>query len=205
MLAAYASVTPAPDAFIDGMIAHGQLKFDSHRTDGTTKLSASASRDGAFTTGAVSAGIDRPMGPFRWSAYGRAEYLDGVLNAFRETGAGIYDLRFDGRAVRSVSGVLGFRTDYRRSFLFGLLSASLRGEWQHEFTGGTAQGLDYANVTGPSFYSIEALGWAREQFTVEPGVTVALPSGWEFGVDFGVRAADRERAATSSVKVRKTF
>jgi uncharacterized protein YhjY with autotransporter beta-barrel domain len=84
----------------------------------------------------------------------RTEYLRGELGAYRELGAGAYDLRFDEQDLRSVTGALGFRSAYRHPLPFRLLSATLRGEMQHEFTGQRMQGVDYANAGGPAFYTI---------------------------------------------------
>ena len=75
----------------------------------------------------------------------------------------------------------------------------------HEFASGTRQGLDYADVAGPSYYSLMASGWSREQFMFAPGIGLTLPSGWNLGLDLGVRIADGERAASTGVQVRKKF
>jgi uncharacterized protein YhjY with autotransporter beta-barrel domain len=98
-----------------------------------------------------------------WSAYGRLEYLNGSLAAYREQGAGTYDLRFDKREIRSTLGVLGFRASYTRPVTAGILTAGLRGEWRHEFSGGSKQGLDYADRPESSFYRLPSQGWSREE------------------------------------------
>ena len=205
VVALYGSVMPFRGLFIDGMVAQGWLDFDTRRIDTTSSLQTIGNRDGQFTTGALSAGIDRTWGLVQWSLYGRGEYLTGKLNGHRENGAGIYDLQFDDRDVRSVTGALGFKAAYRRNLPFGFMVATLRGEWQHEFTKLTNQGVDYADVSGASFYSLNAQDWGREQFTLAPGIELILPWGWEFGFDVGIRAAGGERAVTTSVQISKKF
>lgn len=204
-IALYGSVTPVSGLFVDAMIAHGWLDFDVRRLDATTGLTATSRRDGSFTTGALSAGIERVAGPLLWSLYGRAEYMSGTLAAYREHGAGIYDLRYDRRDIRSTTGVLGFRTTYRRPLSIGLLSATLRGEWQHEFNGDAGQGVDYADVAGLSAYSLREQGWSRDQFALSPALELRLPSDWAFALNLGLRGASGERAASAGAQVRKGF
>ncbi|MEW9853623.1 autotransporter outer membrane beta-barrel domain-containing protein [Novosphingobium sp. M1R2S20] len=205
VIAVYGSMTPVAGLFADGVVSHGWLDLDAQRSDTSSGLTTRSRRDGQFTAAAVSAGIDRLSGPLQWSVYGRGEYLSGELEAYREFGAGIYDLRFDSRKIRSTTGVLGFKTAYREAVRFGLMGATLRGEWQYEFTGGSRQDLDYADVDGFAFYSLRAQNWSRQQFVLSPGFELVTPSNWEFAVTLGIRAAGDERAATSSVRASKSF
>jgi uncharacterized protein with beta-barrel porin domain len=173
--------------------------------DATTGEQAIGERDGQFTTLALSAGIDRVAGLLQWSLYGRTEYLMGELDAYREFGAGAYDLRFDEQDLRSVTGALGFRGAYRHLVRMGMLTTTLRGEWQHEFTGERSQGVDYADVDGPAFYTLTSQGWSREQFMLSPGIELSLRSGWDVGLSLDLRAAAGERAATSRLTVDRRF
>ncbi len=201
----YGSAVPVRGLFFDGMVARGWLDFDTRRLVGSDAGTAKGKRDGTFTTASLSAGTEQMSGLLRWSVYGRAEYLDGTLDAFRENGAGIYDLRFDDRDVRSVLGVAGFRLAWRGKLANGTITPSFRGEWLHEFADASSQSLDYADVSGAAFYRFNAQGWGREQFALTPGLDLSLNSGWQFGFELGARIADGERAATSRVQLRKQF
>lgn len=201
----YGSATPVAGIFIDGMAARGWLDFDTRRLVAATAGTTRGKRDGDFTTASLSAGTEQVSGLLRWSVYGRAEYLDGTLGAYREKGAGIYDLRFDDRDVRSVLGVAGFRLAWRGKLANGTITPSFRGEWLHEFADASSQALDYADVDGAAFYRFSAQGWGREQFALTPGLDVNLNSGWQFGFELGARIADGERAATSRIQLRKQF
>ncbi|WP_241490905.1 autotransporter outer membrane beta-barrel domain-containing protein, partial [Sphingomonas sanguinis] len=174
VLAVYGSVAPAQGLFVDGMLARGWLDYSLRRLDAGAGALATADRTGTFTTGALSSGIDRTTGALRWSLYGRAEYLSGRLGRYVEEGAGIYNLRFDDRTLESVTGALGVRLGWQRPLPFGVLTGRLRTEWLHEFTDGTRQGLDYADVAGPAYYSLIASGWSREQLLFAPGIGLTL-------------------------------
>jgi uncharacterized protein YhjY with autotransporter beta-barrel domain len=205
MIAAYASLSPAHGTYVDGMIGRGWLHFATRRLDATTLLITNGDRGGSYTTGALAAGIDQSTGLFRWQLYGRGEYLHGTLDAYSELGTAIYDLRFDQGTLRSLTGIVGFKLTYRQATDIGVVTGRLRGEWQHEFSTGARQGLDYADVAGSSFYSFTNQGWGREQFLIGPGIDLALPTRWAFGLDLGVRASDGERAGTAAVRVKKAF
>jgi len=205
VVALYGSITPADGMFVDAMVAQGWLDFRTGRTDATTDEQAVGKRKGQFTTLAMSAGIDRVSGPLQWSLYGRSEYLMGKLNAYREFGAGAYDLRFDEQDLRSITGALGFRGAYRHPVRVGLVSTTLRAEWQHEFTGERRQSVDYADVAEPAFYTLTSQGWSREQFLLSPGIELSLLSGWNLGLSVDLRAAAGERAATGRLKMDKRF
>jgi uncharacterized protein YhjY with autotransporter beta-barrel domain len=205
VVAAYGSLTPVDGVFVDGMIARGWLDFDTRRLDATSGATTFGDREGRFTTIALSSGLDRETGPLSWSGYGRLEYLDGSLDAYREEGAGIFDLRFDARKIRSRLGVLGLRVTYSRPVRVGLLTLGLRGEWRHEFSGGSRQGVDYADVSGASFYSLPSRDWSREEFMFDPELGLLLPSGWELGLAAGLRASAGENATQGRMEARRRF
>ena len=205
LVAAYGSVSPVPGLFADAMVGHGWLSFDTRRDVSAMGGVALGSRAGQFTVGSLSLGLDRRSGRWTWSAYARGDYLDATLDAYAEHGADVYNLRFDRRDLRSLVGVLGARLGVVQPMRFGTIAARLRGEWQHEFYNGSAQGLDYADVAGPSFYAIRTQGWAREQFVLAPSISLGLPGDWRIDVEMGFRGAAGEREASSRLLISKSF
>src|SRR3546814_13486526 len=75
IVAGYGSFEPVADAFVDVLLAHGDLDFHTRRQVEDIGAIASGSRDGGMTFGALSAGIDHHEGSLNWSAYGRAEWM----------------------------------------------------------------------------------------------------------------------------------
>ncbi len=205
VVAVYGSLAPVEGMFVDGMVARGWLDFDTRRVDPTSSAMAFGDRSGRFTTVSLSSGLDREAGSLTWSSYGRLEYLDGSLDAYREEGAGIFDLRFDRRKIRSTLGVLGLRASYSRPVRVGIMTAGLRGEWRHEFSGGSRQGVDYADVAGDGYYGLPSRGWSRESFVLDPELGLLLPSGWELGLAAGVRGSAGEDAVQGRVEARRRF
>ncbi|WHU02967.1 IPT/TIG domain-containing protein [Sphingomonas sp. NIBR02145] len=204
--AAYASIQPASGTFIDGMVGRGQLDFTTRRLAAAVNATARGSRDGSYTVAAISLGIDRAGGPLQWSLYGRAEYLDADLDAYAESGAGRYNLRFDARQVRSVTGTLGGRLEYRQKVSFGSITPRIRAEWNHEFADVDAQWLDYADIPGAALYDLAGNGWKREQLQLSIGTRFdILSSGWSFDFETGLRAGQGERAGTLQIRLSKRW
>ena len=204
--AAYASVQPASGTFIDGMIGRGQLDFTTRRIAQAVNATARGSRDGSYTIAAISLGIDRAEGPLQWSIYGRGEYMDADLDAYAESGAGRYNLRFDARQVRSITGTLGGRLQYRQKTGFGSITPRLRVEWNHEFANVDAQWLDYADIPGAAIYALAGNGWRREQLQLSFGTRFdILSSGWSFDFETGLRAAQGEKAGTLQLRLSKRW
>jgi uncharacterized protein YhjY with autotransporter beta-barrel domain len=206
LLAAYASILPVDGLFIDGMLGRGQLDFTTRRFVAAVNAEARGSRDGSYTVAALSLGIDRGDGPLQWSIYGRGEYLDADLNAYTESGAGRYNLRFDAREVRSVVGTIGGRLQYRQKVGFGSITPRLRAEWNHEFADIDPQWLDYADIPGAAFYSLSGNGWSREQIQLNLGTRFdLLASRWSLDFETGWRGGQGGQAGTLQLRVSRRF
>ena len=206
LYAAYASFEPVDGAFIDGVVGRGQLDFTTRRLAAAVNATARGSRDGSYTVAAISLGIDRASGPMQWSIYGRGEYLDADLDAYSESGAGRYNLRFDARQVRSITGTIGGRFEYRQKVGFGSITPRVRAEWNHEFADVDAQWLDYADIPGAAAYALNGNGWKREQFQLSLGARFdVLKGGWSFDFETGLRGGQGEKAGTLQIRLTKTF
>lgn len=203
VLATYGSVAPVENGFLDIVFGYGQLDFRTRRAiAGTT---ATGSREGDMWFGAASAGIDRVEGALRWSVYGRGEWLDADLQAYRETGAGNLNLRFDGRTVRSLTGVVGGRLEFAQKTSFGSVRPRVRTEWSHEFQGSSIQALDYADIAGVATYGFATQGWTRNQYSLALGSSIELPWWWTVDFDLDLRASQGGRSGRFAVKVSKGF
>lgn len=204
-VALYASAMPTRDLFVDGFVGHGWLSFDTRRDVTANGMVATGNRDGTFTAGSVAVGIDRLVDQWRWATYARGTVLSASLDAYQESGAGMYDLRFDHRRVRSTSGTLGFRVAFVQPLSVGTLTARVRGEWQHEFQRVSDQTLDYADVGGGSFYAIGTRGWSREQFLLAPSVSLDLRPDWRIDLETGVNGGSGRLNSVTRVQVSKQF
>jgi uncharacterized protein YhjY with autotransporter beta-barrel domain len=200
----YGSFTPSPGVFLDAMIGIGDVTYRTTRQiEGITGV-ARGKRDGSTTIGSIAFGIERGD-EVRWSAYGRAEWLDGTLHAYQETGAGVYDLRFDARSLSSVGAVLGGRASWPLDLAGLPIRPHLRAEWRHELARQSAQTLDYADVQGSSAFTLRGTGLARNQIDLAIGSSFALPRAWSVDIEAQVRAAESGAATGLRVELAKHF
>jgi uncharacterized protein YhjY with autotransporter beta-barrel domain len=205
VVAAYGSFAPVEGAFVDAMIGYGSLDYRTSRAVKAIDRIALGTRNGTMTFGAVSLGIDRQKGALRWSGYGRLEWLHGTLDAYSETDAERYALRFDRRNLRSLIGLLGARLEFPADIGFGRMVPRIGAEWLHEFQGAGVQGLDYADYLDASTYRIAGTGWQREQYQILFGNRMLLPEFWTLDVELGVRGAARESVGHIRFRVSKAF
>jgi uncharacterized protein YhjY with autotransporter beta-barrel domain len=204
--AGYFSAVPVDGSFIDGVAGYGSLSFKTRRlaTAAGAGVTAKGERDGNLGFLSLAAGIERSSETLRWALYGRGYYERASLDAYAETGADIFNLRFNKRTVESLTSVLGARIAVTKPLSFGSVTPWLRAEWSHEFQGSSRQMVDYADITGPALYGIDTQGWGREQFELSLGNQIDV-NDWTIGVELGVRAASKERAGTAKVEVSKKF
>jgi uncharacterized protein YhjY with autotransporter beta-barrel domain len=204
VVAGYASYTPVGEAFVDGMLGYGTLDFSTRRRVAAVNAVAVGERGGVMMFGALAAGIDRQSETLRWSAYGRVEFVEADLDAYVESGAGRYDLRFDPRSLSSLTGALGGLAEFRQKTAFGWIVPRARVEWRHEFAQTDPQWLDYADIPGASIYHIDTEGWKREQFDVSFG-TRAEVGTWAFDVGINLSAGAGQRSGTLELGVSTEF
>ena len=201
--AAYGSFEPLQGAFVDTVIGHGKLDYRTRRAVEANGMTALGRRKGDMTFGALSFGVDRQDAGIHWSSYGRFEWLKGDLNAYAETGADRYGLRFDARDVQSLTGALGAKLEFKRDLRFGVVTPRIGAEWLHEFRGVGAQGLDYADVEGPSGYRISTVDWRREQYHLSLGGRLVTPSRWMVDMEVGYRGSASEGVGQLRLRVVK--
>jgi uncharacterized protein with beta-barrel porin domain len=200
--AAYGSVRPFDDTFIDGVAGIGGLDFSTRRIAVNHQL-AMGSRDGTMRFGSLSLGMDRKGEKSVFSAYARAEYIAATLRAYSESGAGLYNLKFSERDLTSFSSVLGFRGSIRIDTTAGILKPRARFEWRHEFENGSSQFLDYADLAGFT-YRIDDTGWLRDALSPELGIGLET-EGWIFGADVTGQFGEGSRSATLRLSLGKEF
>lgn len=201
--AVYGSYRPTPGVFIDGVLGYGSLSFDTRRL-AANSLIAQGERDGDMVMASLTAGWDRQRGSSLFSTYGRIDYVLTTLEAYSETGAGLYNLAFDEREFESVVGAMGIRGQMERQFRDSILIQTGRLEWRHELGGLDGQALDYADIGGFR-YVIDGERWMRDELAAELGLEMRYDSGLVLGVDIGGRFSSGSRGATLRFLLAKRF
>lgn len=207
--ALYGSLTPMAGLFVDGVIGVGGLDFETRRLVEANGLTARGRRDGSMLFGSFATGFERFSDRWRFSGYGRFEYMAARLDAYAETGADIYNLSFARREPESFASILGARGSIALPASIGLFTPRGRIEWRHEFNRSGAQALDYADIVGANGlgygYLIDDDHWARDEIQLEIGTGLEVENGWTLGVDLGGRFGSGTAIGTAKISGSKKF
>ncbi len=169
--------------YLDGIVAYGRNDYEMERIlelpvpfRGATRQVTRGTPEGAQLSLDVGVGYDFSIGAATLGGFLRASLIDASIDAFSETGAGPFDLRFGEQEIESLQTEAGFELSYPASFRWGVVQPSLRLSYLHEF-------MDDRRVIRARFRS-DALGRPfvvvtdtpdRDFFNVGAGVTVTLP------------------------------
>lgn len=187
--ALYGSWRITDAVFVDGVVGHGELSFDSRRW--TTGLAdepdafAIGDRDGEVRFVSATLGRMADQDGLRRSVYVRIDARDIVLDPFTETGAGLASLSWDAVNQDSLSATLGlswgWRLDLRER---GGLSPYVRLEWSRELQDIGVQGVRYADWASSPTYLVAMDGWSRDSLNLNLGAEWSLTRRLALGAGY---------------------
>ena len=188
--AGYASYRPAPGFYIDALTGYGTISFDSERYVSAIDGFAFGVRDGHQVFGSLAVGYEFREDGLLIAPYGRVWGSDTSLDAFVETGAGIYNLAYDEQSFDTVSGTLGLRFESEGTIGEGVLTSRFRFEYTHDFSGSSLLTLGYDDI-GTMPYQIDVEAFSRNHIALGLGfdarfreqVTVGLGYEGDFGLN----------------------
>ena len=169
----------ASDAlFLDGQLAVGRLDYDLRRWSGIADRMGIAQRDGSQVFGSLTFGYESSNASRRLTSYGRIDAGRTTLDAYRETGLGIYDLdyreqTFEQRSVAvGVEGSHNVKVDWARD---------VRPYWQLEYRNDFSQrsdaGINYVIAPADEDYRLSLKPWASSNWNVGFGADFAFGNG----------------------------
>uniref|UniRef100_UPI0025EEBE80 autotransporter outer membrane beta-barrel domain-containing protein n=1 Tax=uncultured Nitratireductor sp. TaxID=520953 RepID=UPI0025EEBE80 len=182
-LAAYGSYRPDPAIFIDGLVGYSFMDFDSRRSVTATGDIASGERDGDQLFGSLSVGYEHRRDGLLLSPYGRLEASHSTLDAFTETGGGLYSLTYGEQTIDTLSGALGLRAKYAIAMSWGVFTPRGRLEYTHDFEGSNGASLGYADIGGLP-YALDIGPFSRDFLTVGLGFDADIGETWTLGFDY---------------------
>lgn len=182
-LAAYGSYRPVPGFFLDGLAGYSTMTFDSVRYVTTTGEFATGSRGGDQLFASLSAGYEFRNEGLLISPYGRLSGSHSTLDAFTETGAGMWNLIYGQQTIDTLSGTLGLRFQYAIPMEWGVLTPRGRLEYTHDFEGASRASLGYADL-GTLPYTLNVDGFSRDHLTIDLGLDAQLGESWNLGFDY---------------------
>ena len=100
---------------------------------GADRYVATADLEGDQWGATLTAGADRAFGALTLEGFLRGSWVEAGFDAYRESGAGPFDLAVREQTVESLQGEAGVRLTYAVSYGWGVLQPHLRASWLHEF------------------------------------------------------------------------
>ena len=201
----YASFQPTEHGFIDGVVGLGNLDFDSRRYVTATGDLVTGQRDGDQLFASLTAGVEHHRGPLMISPYGRVAYSQSTLDAYTETGGGMWTLTYQSQKIRSLTGALGLKADYRYTVSVGELTPRLRLEYSHDFEGADSAGVQYADWQNGPVYRLAVDGLDRDMTRIELGVDLRLKTGLRLGLDFDNTLAPNSESHGLRLSIESAF
>ena len=197
--AGYGSYRPTRSTFVDFMLGYGVINFDSDRFVESVDEFATARRKGRQIFGSIAAGYERRWIDMLVSPYGRLDFAFDKLRQATESGAGLNALTYNGQTQRTTSLAAGLRVESRHETDFGVVTPRARIEYRHDFDGGRAANIQYADGFAGLTYSVTPQGTSRNFLVLGVGTDFQLHRGLSLGIDY---QGQRSSGASSTQAIR---
>ncbi|WP_338031882.1 autotransporter domain-containing protein [Cedecea colo] len=199
--ALYGSYHPG-SFFVDGLLGHGSLNFDSRRAVTDSDAVARGSRSGRQVFTSLTSGYEFRAPDSLVSPYGRLQYTRTWLAGFSESGAGAYSLAYAPQAVAQVVTSAGLRGERTVPARWGVLRLQGRIEYAQTLSDtGTAR-VGYAD-TADDTWRVALTEASRQAMTVGTGIDFLLPYNITPGIAYqGTLGLDARRTREQMVMIR---
>ena len=206
-LALYGSYRPFENVYLDGVLGYQRLTFDNRRYVTDNAGMVNGDRDGSQTFLSLAASYEYRQENWLLSPYARLDLAHATLDKYRERGDDLFALSYEEQTVKTTSTSLGLRSEYARATPFGVLTPSLRVEYQHDFQGAGDAAMRYADVVGDGalyHVKLDALGQDRGVFGL--GLGLLTESSFSLNVEYQYTlSSGAQRAQTMLFNLRKPF
>jgi uncharacterized protein YhjY with autotransporter beta-barrel domain len=200
-LAAYGMWRAGDHWYVDGLLGFGRLEFDIDRWSTVAGALASAQRDGDQWFGSLSAGYQHQAESMLLTGYGRLDASRTTLDAYRESGLGVYDLAYHEQRIDSSSVALGVEGSY----LIRSGSRSWRPFWLAEYRNAledsTTAGINYVVQPRETDYVLGLRSFDRNVWAFGGGVDLDLDSGWALSLLFRRERSDHIESSSIGFRV----
>lgn len=206
-LALYGSYRPFENVYLDGVLGYQRLTFDNRRYVTDNAGMVKGDRDGSQTFLSLAASYEYRQENWLLSPYARLDLAHATLDKYRERGDDLFALSYDEQTVKTTSTSLGLRSEYAQAMPFGILTPSLRVEYQHDFQGAGDAAMRYADVVGDGalyHVKLDALGQDRGVFGL--GLGLLTESSFSLNVEYQYTlSSGAQRAQSMLFNLRKPF
>jgi uncharacterized protein YhjY with autotransporter beta-barrel domain len=189
--------------YVDGLLGWGRLDFDLQRWSEVAAATATATREGDQSFGSLSLGYDHRGENSTLTGYSRYEISRTQLDAYRESGLGIYDLDYRSQDIDNSTLAVGVEGSYARQWG----THAFRPFWSLEYRDALRNDGDVAinYVVQPvaSDYVLSLRSYNEDVFAFGAGFDMELARGWQLSLLYRREQADT--VDSNSVALRLVF
>uniref|UniRef100_UPI0005A9F5A7 autotransporter family protein n=1 Tax=Aeromonas popoffii TaxID=70856 RepID=UPI0005A9F5A7 len=197
-IATYLSLNLAPQVHADGLLGYNRISFDSRRyITGSADDYVRGSRDADQLFASLTASNEYRQGPMSLTPYGRLNASSTYLDAYRESGGGIYGLSYDKQRQQNFTSYLGVRSSYDLTTQIGLVTPKVGLAWGHNFSNSSDYKMRYIDQGDEgTLYQLKPDAVDSDFASLEMGVDFNLGRVWQVGVSYKTALGTNERNDT---------
>ncbi|RBJ82244.1 IPT/TIG domain/outer membrane autotransporter barrel domain-containing protein [Pseudomonas sp. MWU12-2534b] len=197
-IATYLSLNLAPQVYVDGLLGYNRISFDSRRyITGSNDDYARGSRDADQLFASLTASYEYRQGPLSLTPYGRLNASSTRLDAYRESGGGIYALSYDEQRQQNLTSYLGVRSGYDLMTRIGVVTPKVGLAWGHNFSSSSDYKMRYADQGDEgTLYRLKPDALDSDFASLDMGVDFNLGRAWQLGVSYKTALGSDERNDT---------
>ncbi|PJZ04257.1 autotransporter domain-containing protein [Pantoea rodasii] len=199
--AIYGSYHPGP-FFVDGLMGHGTLNFDSRRAVTDSDAVARGSRSGRQVFTSLTSGYEFRTADRLVSPYARLQYTRTWLDGFSESGAGAFSLAYAPQTVAQVVTTAGVRGERTVPARWGVMRLLARIEYAQTLSDSGTARVGYAD-TADDTWRVALTEASRQAMMVGTGIDFLLPYSITPGIAYqGTLGLDAQRTRDQMVMIR---
>ncbi|WP_282361513.1 autotransporter outer membrane beta-barrel domain-containing protein [Pseudomonas sp. PS01300] len=195
-LAAYLSVNPLSEIYIDALLGYNRIRFDSRRyvTADPSNGYAHGSRDADQLFASLTASYEYREGALSLAPYTRLNASFTKLDDFSERGGGIYGLSYEQQRQRTFTSFLGVRSGYDIQTGAGVLTPRVGLAWGHNFSHSDDYRMRYTDQTNDGvLYRLSPDPMDSNFVDLDLGLDFSLSQSWRLGFSYKTALATDER------------
>jgi uncharacterized protein YhjY with autotransporter beta-barrel domain len=189
--------------FVDGLVGWGRLDFDITRESAIAGATATAQRDGDQTFGAFTLGYQHRTDRMGLTSYLRYDVSHTQLDAYRETGLGIYDLAYSSQDIDSSTLALGLEGRYSIQSTNGAFHPFWTVEYRDALRNHSDVDINYVVQPTATDYVLGLRSYNDHALRLGAGLDVDLTNGWT--LSFLLRHEQASRTQDNGFAIRVSY
>ncbi|MGR4042715.1 tandem-95 repeat protein [Pseudomonas sp. 910_21] len=197
-IATYLSLNLAPQVYVDGLLGYNRISFDSRRyITGSADDYARGSRDADQLFASLTASYEYRQGPLSLTPYSRLNASTTRMDAYRESGGGIYALSYDEQRQQNFTSYLGVRSGYDLMTRIGVVTPKVGLAWGHNFSSSSDYKMRYTDQGDEgTLYRLKPDALDSDFASLDMGVDFNLGRAWQLGLSYKTALGSDERNDT---------